>query len=135
MGNEYGAADLQPHLGYGLHIHYLADVKTAVGTKTIIAGGYHQKMRLRHAYYMVVNVASTNPEASIALHHGGNAVVAAVDIGAASANPPVGNVQELTIVDQYKDLDPEDALEFVLSVVDGTASAKGLVMLEYELVE
>ena len=136
MGNEYGAADLLPHLGYGFYVQYLLDAKTATGTFMVLRGGHHQKLRLRHAYVMTVNVASTNPEATIAIHHGGLAVVAAVDIGTLGvATPAIGTVQEFTIVDQYKDLEPEDALEVALSVVDASANAKDLIMLEYELVE
>ena len=130
MGNEFGAADMQPHLVYGMIIHEKYDA-TAVTATTVIEGGYHQKMRLRRAWMMVVDADLSVADVDVNVYHGGNLVVEAHESGAAGS--PIGAISEMTVVDQYKDLEADDAL-----VIQNTrASTTGDVFFtfEYELVE
>jgi hypothetical protein len=139
MGNEYGAADLQPHLGYGLTVHHLLDWDDGTAeVSTILAGGYHQKMRLRHAYVQVMGYALHTTEPIINIRHGANEVVATIDMATAlSAQATIGEMAELTIVDAYKDLEADDALQIELETQDGGSSTGtlGFFTFEYELVE
>ena len=126
MGNEFGAADLQPHLAMGLVLIKKIDT-TAAATHTVVSGGYHQKMRLRQAYVMTVD-AVHDATAVVTVLHGAN--IAATVTGGAD---PVGHCNTLAIVDQYKDVDPDEGI-FVTT--DGDASTgDSLFLLEYELVE
>ena len=138
MGNEYGAADLQPHLGYGLTVHHLFDWDDGTAeVSTILAGGYHQKMRLRHAYVMVVGYALNGTEPVINIRHGANEVVATYDTVGMGATAAIGVMVELTLIDAYKDLEADDALQIELETQDGGSSTgtRGFFTFEYELVE
>ena len=126
MGNEFGAADLQPHLGYGLTLHKKIDT-TSAATHTVVAGGHHQKMRLRTAYVMTVD-AVNDATAVLSVQHGAN--TAATVTGGAD---PVGHCNTLVIVDQYKDVDADEGI-FVVTDGDAT-TGDSLFILEYELVE
>ena len=130
MGNEYGAADFQPHLIYGLTLHKKYDA-TSTATVTVIAGGYHPKMRLRYATVMVVDAALSVADVDVDVYHGGNLVAETVVTGAVDS--PIGDVTEITIVDQYKDLAADEAL----IILNTAASTTGdlLFFFEYELVE
>jgi hypothetical protein len=128
MGNEFGAADLQPHLAMGLVLIKKIDT-SAAATHTVVSGGYHQKMRLRQAYVLTVDAvyeAAHSPVLTVL--HGAN--IAATVTGGAD---PVGHCNTLAIVDQYKDVDPDEGI-FVTTDGD-TATGDSLFMLEYELVE
>jgi len=131
MGNEYGAADFQPHLVYGSTVMYMV---TGDGTSahTVLAGGYHQKMRLRRGYSLVVNAALSVADVAIDVKHGGNDVVAAHASGAADS--AIGTMTAMTIVDQYKDLDPDESL-ILKNDTATTGNGDVFVLLEYELVE
>ena len=136
MGNEFGAADLQPHLAYGLTVPYLLDWATATGTKTVIGGGYHQKMRLRSLLVVNCGAALNATEPIINVKHGGNDVVATIDMATAmSTSAVIGEIASLTVIDQYKDLEPEDALQVEIETADGGADTRGLFLFLYELVE
>ena len=130
MGNEFGAADLQPHLIYGLTLHekYVATVTTAT---TIIEGGYHQKIRLRRAWMMIVDAPLSVADVDINVYHGGNLVIDAHESGA--VNSPIGAISEMTVVDQYKDLEANDALIIQNTRVSTTGDL--FFIFEYELVE
>ena len=131
MGNEYGAADLQPHLMYGNTVTFLI-VGDGTTETTVLAGGYHQKMRLRQAYMMVVNAALGTADVAIDIKHGGSDVVAAQASG--STTSPIGDVTDMTIDQQYVDLDPDEALTYKN---DSATTGDGdiLVFLTYEIVE
>ena len=136
MGNEFGAADLQPHLAFGLTVPYLCDWATATGIQTVLGGGYHQKMRLRTVLVINLGAACNATEPIVTIRHGGNDVVASIDMTTAlSATAVIGEIASLTIVDQYKDLEPEDALQIEVTTADGGASSRGLFLFLYELVE
>ena len=136
MGNEYGAADLQPHLAYGLTVPYVLDWATATGTFTVLGGGYHQKMRLRALYIINLGADLNATEPVIDVEHGGNTVIASVDMATGmSATAVIGEVHTATVVDQYKDLEPEDALQINVTTADGGADTRGLFLFLYELVE
>lgn len=126
MGNEFGAADMQPHLIYGLLFMKKIDT-TAAAVHTVVEGGHHQKMRLREAYVMTVD-AVNDATAVLNVLHGAN--TAATVTGGAD---PVGHVNELTIVDQYKDVDADEGI-FVETDGDAT-TGDSLFILQYELVE
>lgn len=126
MGNEFGASDFQPHLAYGLTLHKKIDT-TAAATHEVVAGGHHQKLRLRTAYVMTVD-AVHSATAVVTVLHGAN--TAATVTGAGDA---VGHVNTMTIVDQYKDVDPDEGI-FVTTDGD-SATGDSLFILEYELVE
>ena len=130
MGNEYGAGDFQPHLIYGLTLHKKYDA-TSTTTVTVIAGGYHPKMRLRYATMMIVDAALSVADVDVDIYHGGSLVAETVVSGAVDS--PIGDVTELTIVDQYKDLGADEAL----TITNTAASTTGdlLFFFEYELVE
>ena len=132
MGNEYGAADLQPHLVCGATLHKWVSFAATADT-VILAGGYHQKMRLRQATVQVSTAAVNATGAVFTLYHGGNAVVAAADMNDAKSSA-VGDVYPLTIVDQYKDLDPDESVYVTVTIADAGTS-DGFFILEYELVE
>lgn len=130
MGNEFGAADFQPHTVYGLTLHKKVDA-TATGNTTVIAGGYHQKMRLRYATVMVVDAALSVADVDVDVYHGGNKVVDALVTGATTS--PIGDVTEATIVDQYKDIEADEAL--IIDVETASTTGDLLFTFEYELVE
>ena len=135
MGNEFGAADLQPHTVYGLTVHEYFNWSTT-GTHVVLAGGYHQKMRLREAYIMSTKAALNATEPKIKLYHGGNLVVAEADMATIlGATAAVGMLAELTIVDQYKDVGSDEAIIVEVSGADGGSGSRGYLTLEYELVE
>ena len=137
MGNEYGAADFQPHLVNGLTFHKLLDWGTATGIFTVLAGGYHAKMRLRHVFVEVKTLALNATEPVINITHGANEVVATADMETIlSATATIGEMKELTILDAYKDLAAADALQIEVETADGGgAGTLGLFTFEYELVE
>ena len=126
MGNEFGAADLQPHLAMGLVLIKKIDT-TAAATHTVVSGGYHQKMRLRQAYVMTVD-AVHSATAVVTVLHGANTAATVTGAG-----DPVGHCNTLAIVDQYKDVDPDEGI-FVTTDGDST-TGDSLFLLEYELVE
>ena len=130
MGNEYGAADFQPHLIYGLTLHKKYDA-TSTTAVTVVSGGHHPKMRLRYATVMVVDAALSVADVDVDIYHGGNLVAETVVTGATTS--PIGDVTEVTIVDQYKDLGADEAL----IILNTAASTTGdlLFLFEYELVE
>ena len=130
MGNEFGAADLQPHLVYGLNLHKKYDA-TSVVAVTVLAGGYHQKMRLRNAWMIVADAALSVADVDVDIYHGGSLVVETAVTGATTS--PIGDITELTIVDQYKDLEPDDALTIDNTVASTTGDL--FFIFEYELVE
>ncbi len=130
MGNEFGAADMQPHLVYGMILHDKYDA-TVVTPTTVLAGGYHQKMRLRKAWMMVVDADLSVADVDIDIYHGGNLVVETAVTGANTS--PIGDVTELTVVDQYKDLEADDALIIINTVASTTGDL--FFTFEYELVE
>ena len=130
MGNEFGAADMQPHLVYGTSLHEYCDA-TSVVAVTVLAGGYHQKMRLRKAWMMVVDAALSVADVDVDVYHGGNLVVETAVTGAVDS--PIGDMTELVIVDQYKDLEPDDALIIANTVASTTGDL--FFIFEYELVE
>ena len=128
MGNEFGAADLQPHLVFGTILMGKLD-QTGANTEELVGGGYHQKMRLRRAYWIQVDAANSSGASAITIKHGANSAAT----GSVGATDAIGTVIEMTIVDQYKDASPEDRI-----VVDSDgAGAAGdlLVYALYELVE
>lgn len=136
MGNEFGAADLQPHLGYGFVIPYVLDWASAAATFTVIAGGYHQKMRLRSLVIVNLGAAANAAEPTFNVKHGGNEVVATVDIATGmSATAVIGEVMTATVIDQYKDLAADEALQIEVESADGGADTRGLFLFLYELVE
>ena len=139
MGNEYGAADFQPHLIPAMVYERVIDLEQVAGTTTVIvAGGYHPKMRLRYAHWTVVDavIAVDNGVERFNLLHGSNA---AIDSAHPSTDGDViGTIDELDIVDQYKDVAAADqvAIEVEVQATDtGTVKARYLGHFEYELVE
>jgi len=134
MANEFGAADLEPHLIYGLTVHYYLDWATAAGTFTVLSGGYHSKMRLRNVWVEVKAAALNATEPVINIQHGGNEVVSTFDCATIGATAAIGTAYLLTIVDAYKDLDAGDSLQIQVESADGGASTRGWLTFEYELV-
>lgn len=138
MGNEFGAVDFQPHLIPRMVFEKVIDLAATAATETvIIAGGYHPKMRLRYAHQIVVDaaIASDATTGALNLVHGSEEVIAAAAVTDLDA---IGTLDELTIVDQYKDVGAADqiAMNVDVEATDGTGVfAKVLVHLEYELVE
>lgn len=139
MGNEFGAADFQPHLVPAIVFERKVDLSgTVADTSTVVvAGGYHPKMRLRYGYAMVVDgaVDDDTTEAQFNILHGSNEVVAAQ---ALTDNDAIGVVDAMTIVDQYKDVAAADQIAIETHQAGagtGTDVATALVHLEYELVE
>ena len=136
MGNEYTAGDFTPHLIYGLTLHKLVAWHTA-GDTTVVSGGHHPKMRLRHVWVMVSGAALNATEPTLGILHGANSVVAdstdmATELGTTAA---LGVMEELDIVDQYKDLAASEALIISIDGADGGAVTEGFFTLEYELIE
>ena len=126
MGNEFGAADLQPHLIFGNTLIKKIDT-TSAASHVVVSGGHHQKMRLRYAVVMTVDAAN-DATAVLTVLHGAN--TAATVTGAGDA---IGVVNVLTIADAYKDANPEDTI-YVTTDGDAT-TGDSLFILVYELVE
>lgn len=128
MGNEFGAADLQPHLVYGL-MQMAKHEHTGTVAVEVVGGGHHQKMRLRGGYILQVDAAEGGAGGTLTVYHGANgAATVVVPAGAA-----IGVATVITVVDQYKDAEPEDQIT-VNS--DGVPTAgDSLFILMYELVE
>ena len=132
MGNEFTAGDLTPHLIARMVFEKKIDVSATAGTKTVvIAGGYHPKMRLRYAHQMVVDAAVSGADGAFNVLHGSNEVVAAAPLTDGDA---IGVLDELSIVDQYKDVAASEQIALEVDHVPGV-SGTVLVHLEYELVE
>lgn len=131
MGNEFTAADLSPHLVSGLTIIRNIVAANTVTNKVVpIAGGYHAKMRLRHAFTIRSDNNNNTTAGVLVVKHGGNT---AVTITEGAIDDPAGHITEGAIVDQYKDVAGSDAIEAYFSTAPG---ADGLLLfLEYELVE
>ena len=134
MGNEFGADDFEPHLIYGLTLHYYLDWATAAGTFTVISGGYHPKLRLRNVWVEVKAAALNATEPVINIQHGGNEVVSTYDCVNIGVTAAIGTVALLTIIDAYKDLDSDDSLQIQVESADVGASTRGWLTFEYELV-
>lgn len=128
MGNEFGAADLQPHLVFGTILMGKLD-QTGANTEELVGGGYHQKMRLRRAYWIQVDAVSGAGTPEITIKHGANSAAT----GTGGVDDAIGTVTEMTIVDQYKDASPEDRI--VVDSDGDSTTGDILVYALYELVE
>ena len=128
MGNEYGAADLQPHLVYGVTVFEKID-DSGTTEATPVSGGHHQKMRLREAWVLRVDAAGGAGTSALTVKHAGDTAASVTEGG----NSPIGALTALTIVDQYKDVAPGDSI--IVGSDNAAASGDLLFILNYELVE
>lgn len=135
MSFEYGPSDLMPHLIRGMY-PYLCDWSTAAGLQTVLEGGCHPKMRIRNILVMNCGAACNATEPVIKALTGGNEVVASADMATIlGATAAIGKIAALTILDKYKDLEAEDALQINVTTADGGTDSRGLFLFDLEVVE
>lgn len=129
-------ADMEAHFGVGTHIQYLLDWATAAETFTVLQAGDHPKMRVKTILIQNVNAALNAAEPTLNIQHGGSEVVATADMATEmAATAAVGYVADLTLVEAYRILEADEALQIQVESADGGATTRGLVDFEYELVE
>lgn len=128
MGNEFGAADFQPHLIYGLTLVGKLDM-TSADAVTIVEGGHHPKMRLRGAYVMQADADNSTGTGNTELKHGAYNAATHTNVNGAV----VGTVNKMTVVDQYKDIAEADAVTLEVSATTNLAG-DAFVIAMYELI-
>lgn len=136
MGNELGPADLIPHLIRGT-LPYLLDYSSGGGTGivTVLEGGYHPKMRLRKATIVSLGAAMV-VEPVLNITHGGLEVVETIDLTTLlSATAVIGEAADFTLIEAYRTLEADDALQIEVETADSDANVRGLVLFDYEVIE
>lgn len=136
MGNELGPGDLIPHM-VRQTLPYLLDYSSGGGTGivTVVEGGYHPKARLKKATIISLGAALV-VEPVLNITHGGNEVVATVDLtNLLSANAVIGEIANFTLVEAYRILEADDALQIEVETADSDADVRGLTLFDYEVIE
>ena len=137
MGNEYTGADFAPHLLRGT-LTAIVDWATSTGIKDVLMAGYHGKMFIRNIYIMNINAAlnSTEPIINIITGGAGREVVATIDMATLlGSTAAVGVCKAATIADAYRTLDVDQSLQVEIETADGGSATRGLLMIDYELIE
>ena len=139
MGNEFNGEDFAPHtvprIVYN-RVYAIDGSADDTVQKVIVEGGYHPKMRLRYAHAIVANEALmfASTQAKMSVLHGSDEVVTDFE---PTDNDVVGTLDELDIVDEYKDAAEGDQVALYCSVKGlegGSEQGDLLVHLEYELI-
>jgi len=136
MGNELTPGDLAPHL-IRQTLPFLLDYSSGGGTGivTVLDGGYHPKMRLKKATIISLGAALV-VEPVLNVTHGGLEVVATIDLTSLlSATAVIGEIAQFTLIEAYRTLEEEDALQIEVETADSDANVRGLILFDYEVIE
>jgi len=134
--SELGPGDLAPHI-IRQTLPVLLDYSSGGGTGivTILEGGHHPKMRLKTATIVSLGAALV-VEPILNITHGGLEVVATIDLTSLlSATAVIGEIGQFTLIEAYRTLEAEDALQIEVETADSDANVRGLILFDYEVIE